>query len=86
MEFKVYKPCSSSDVYDIIPDPLPSIDLDQLREKLESSGFEITLSNKYFLKGVKDELELTVYARGKFLVKNAGSKENALQIVKSLIN
>ncbi len=85
MKFKVFKPCSSSDIYDLVPVEDVKLDLDKLENKFKEMGFWIDLKNKYFLKGVREPVEITVYARGKFLVKNSGSKENAVELVNELI-
>jgi len=80
MEFRITAPCKGTRVFDVIPKQEVNINMSILATKLEEAGYRVDEVNNLFLIASADHLSITVYRRGRIVVKEAKNEEEAKEI------
>lgn len=86
MEYRITSPCRGTNTYEVIPLSEVCLGKDEMVSALKKCGFDINISSDMLAIGKKGSLELTIYTRGKMIIKNAKDKHEAEQVSNKIFN
>jgi len=78
--------CSGKTGYEFLPRQRKQYDLEQTAKKLSSSGFRVGAQTPQILMVVFGENEITIFKRGKIMVKGIEDKKKAIEIAQRLVS
>ena len=71
--------CSGRAAWTVVPERIEKIDLEMVSGRIESEGWSCTLRNRLCCTFSGDEVDITLYASGKLLIKS-GERDVAATI------
>ncbi len=86
MEYRITSPCKGTNTYEIIPSKNVKLSRDDMISCLEKCGFEVSISSDMLAVGRNGPTELTIYTRGKLIIKHAKDKKSAESLAKEIIS
>jgi len=80
MDFRLTTPCTTAGVFDAFPKNDICLKMDFVKEMFEKLNYKIKASSDLVVVAKKGEVELALYRRGRLIIKNVKSEEEAEEI------
>ncbi|MCX8199871.1 MAG: hypothetical protein N3G76_00175 [Candidatus Micrarchaeota archaeon] len=86
MRYRMSSPCRGSNTFDAVPEGEVELSPEKMCSILQKSGFAIKMKSDILVIGIKGEIEVALYRRGKAIIKKAKEKADAEKIAESIFS